>query len=276
MSDIESQYADIGDGLRLHYHDIGKGTPIVFLHGSGPGASSISNFRGNYKTFADAGYRAILVDSPGYGKSSKPADGSYHVSALCNAIIRFLDTLSIDRCILIGNSLGGAMALRLAIDHPKRIKSLVLLAPGGLANFSVYAAMPGIQKLIEVGLAAPNATLEDMRKLFSLQLFDPAFLSEELLTHRLEVAKTQPKSVYSGLRVPDMSSELDLLRCPVLALWGANDQFCPVSTSSVLLEKIAKIQVVQVGECGHWVQVEHADLFNRTALQFLNEHEQKQ
>ncbi len=68
----EGKYVEIGDGLRVHYHEAGTGPVVLFLHGSGPGASGWSNFRHNYPAFAEAGFRAIVPDTLGYGYSSKP------------------------------------------------------------------------------------------------------------------------------------------------------------------------------------------------------------
>src|SRR5690606_27429759 len=158
---LESRFADIGGDSRLHYHDVGQGLPVVFLHGSGPGASSLSNFRGNYGYLVERGFRTILVDSLGYGQSSKPRDGGYHLNGLNAALSRFLDEIEVAECALVGNSLGGAMALRMAIDEPKRVKAVVALAPGGLSGKDAYFRMPGIQKLFEVGLKGAGATLDD-------------------------------------------------------------------------------------------------------------------
>ena len=68
----EGSYVEIGDGLRMHYHEAGTGTPLLFLHGSGPGASGWSNFKHNFPFFAERGHRALVVDNLGFGHSSKP------------------------------------------------------------------------------------------------------------------------------------------------------------------------------------------------------------
>ena len=264
----QGKYTDIGRGLKVHYIEYGSGFPVVFLHGSGPGASSLSNFRNNYRVIADAGYRSILMDAIGYGLSSKPPDHFYHLNSLTNSLAAFLDRMEINQCAIVGNSLGGAMGLRLALDRPDLVSALVALAPGGLADFTTYLAMPGIQGLMRVG-TMDNPQLEDLRQLFSLQLYDPSTISEDILRERLVVAKTQPKTVFTTLRSPNMTNELNLIKCPVLAFWGQNDNFCPVSTHSVLLEKIDRVRLVQFSHCGHWVQVEFPDIFNRETIAFL-------
>ena len=127
----EGKYADVGEGLRIHYQEQGEGKPLLFLHGSGPGASGFSNFKGNYPFFAERGYRVIVPDTLGYGYSSKPADRDYGLDFLVGALHRFTRALGLERCAVVGNSHGGAMAIKLALDHPALVEKLVLMAPGG-------------------------------------------------------------------------------------------------------------------------------------------------
>jgi 4,5:9,10-diseco-3-hydroxy-5,9,17-trioxoandrosta-1(10),2-diene-4-oate hydrolase len=117
--------------LELHYHDYeaagdGSGTVVMFVHGSGPGASGYSNFKLNVPTFVDAGYRVVVPDLPGFGYSSKPTDLDYTTDFFVEHLVGLLDALEVDRCTLIGNSLGGAISIRAALDHPARIDKLVL------------------------------------------------------------------------------------------------------------------------------------------------------
>ena len=102
MSRSEGNFADVGDGLRLHYLDEGRGEPVVFLHGSGPGASGWSNFKKNYPFFAEHGRRAIVVDNLGFGCSSKP-EIDYGMDVIVGALTKLLDRLEIERCAVVGN-----------------------------------------------------------------------------------------------------------------------------------------------------------------------------
>ena len=114
----EGKYIDIGNELTLHYHEAGEGTPVIFVHGSGPGASGWSNFKGNYPTMADAGFRTFIPDLPGYGYSSKPKDAEYTLDFMVAALEGFVENLSLKDVILIGNSLGGAICIRFALNNP--------------------------------------------------------------------------------------------------------------------------------------------------------------
>ncbi len=263
----EGSFAQTGGGLSIHYHEAGIGEPIVFLHGSGPGASGYSNFKGNYPAFAANGYRAIVPDLPGFGLSSKP-DTPYVLDFFVEAVHGLIGKLGLDRCTLLGNSLGGAIALKYTLDHPNVVSRLILMAPGGIEELAVYLQMEGIRKMIEVFSAAPMDT-ESMRRLLTLQLHDPSHITAELLAERVGVCATQPRTVLSTMRVPNMVERLSEIRCPVLGFWGINDRFNPVGGAMKILERCPQARFVLLNRCGHWVMVEHRELFNRTCLDFL-------
>ncbi|BAN47113.1 alpha/beta fold hydrolase [Metapseudomonas resinovorans] len=267
----QGRFVTLPDGLRLHYIEAGEGEPVVFIHGSGPGASGHGNFKQNYPTFASFGYRVIVPDLPGYGASDKP-ETTYSLDFFVGALAGLLDALDIQRCVLVGNSLGGAIAIKLALDAPQRVSRLVLMAPGGLMEKEqYYLQMEGIQKM---GAAFANGELNDaagMRRLLALQLFDPSLISDETVNERVAVVKQQPRCVLSSMQVPNLTARLAELACPILGFWGMNDKFCPSSGAQTLLEACRHIRFVMLSECGHWVMVEHRELFNRTCLDFLAE-----
>lgn len=267
----QGQFADIGDGLQIHYHEEGTGQPVVFFHGSGPGASGYSNFKGNYPAIAARGFRVIVPDALGFGLSSKPEEASYSLDYLCSGALRLLDYLGIERCALVGNSLGGAMALQLAISHPDRVSALVLMAPGGLETRERYMEMEGIRGMMKTVYSKQGYTRESIRALFGLQLYDPASLAEETLDERLAVAQVQPRRVFETLAVPYLTPDLGKIQCPVFALWGTDDKFCPVSGAATLASGCADSRVLTLSRCGHWVMVEYPELFNRQAGDFLVE-----
>jgi len=125
-----------GDIINVGDHDIhvlsfGAGPAVVFLHGSGPGASAYSNFKQNIDTVVDAGHRAVLIDMIGFGYSSKPNDCDYTTALFADTTKAVIDKLGITSCTLLGNSLGGAICIRLALDYPELVTRLVMMAPGG-------------------------------------------------------------------------------------------------------------------------------------------------
>src|SRR5690349_23200904 len=116
------------------------------LHGGGPGASGVTNFSRNIDALA-RDYRVIVPDMPGYGRSAKGIDKSDPFGYLGDAIRSLLDELDIDTAHLIGNSYGGAAALRLALDTPDRVERLVLMGPGGIGTTRGLPT-PGLKSLL--------------------------------------------------------------------------------------------------------------------------------
>lgn len=263
------------NGLTIHYHEAGSGAPVVFLHGSGPGASGYSNFKGNYPLFAEHGWRAIVPDLPGYGLSSKPEDAEYVLDFFVDALHQFLQAIGITRCTLVGNSLGGAIAIKYALDFPQQVAGLILMAPGGVEERETYFQMEGIQQMVKL-FAGRQLDAPTMRGLMSLLVHDSALLTDALIAERVGVCDTQPTTVLSTMRVPNMTERLHELACPVLGFWGTDDKFNPVSGVMKLMQHCRDARFLLLNRCGHWVMVEHRDTFNRMCLDFLSELKEQQ
>ena len=266
----EGSYVDLDNGLTLHYHDEGSGIPLLFVHGSGPGASGWSNFKGNTPFFNDSGYRTLVPDLPGYGYSSKPEDAEYTLEFMVSALEQFLTKLKIDKVVLVGNSMGGAVCIRLALNNSALVHKLILMAPGGLETREVYMEMEGIQSMMRSFFSKKGITKEGMQKTFKLQLFNESLITEAIINERYEIAITQPKTVISTMRIPNQTTDLHKLSCPILGFWGMDDKFCPSTGAMTLAKNCSNIQMILLSECGHWVMVEHADTFNQQSLTFLN------
>ncbi|HEY8089475.1 MAG TPA: alpha/beta fold hydrolase [Polyangiaceae bacterium] len=267
----EGKFADIGDGLRVHYHEAGSGPVVLFLHGSGPGASGWSNFRHNYPYFAEHGFRVLVPDTLGYGYSSKPDGIDYTLDFLVGAVERFLGAAGVTRCAVVGNSHGGAMAIRLALRRPEVVERLVLMAPGGLEERETYMKMDGIRSMLKAFTDPAGITRDSMRRVFEKQLFDPSLVTDALLDERVQIAELQPRRVLTSMQVPNQAAELDQLTCPVFALWGVNDRFCPMSGAVTIARSCKRARVLLLSECGHWVMVEKEALFNDACTRFLKE-----
>lgn len=268
----EGHYLDIapvaGLAQRVHYHDEGEGEAVIFLHGAGGGASGYSNFKGNYPAFAAAGYRAIVPDLLGYGLSSKPDLPQYDLDLFIAGVKGLVDGLGMKNITLLGNSLGGAVALGYALAHPDDIARLILMAPGGVEDLDTYLAMPGIANMFQIYQSGKTGA-EAMRAVMTMQLFDPSLLTDEIINERAPIAATQTQAARSILKVPNMTTRLHELRCPVFGFWGVNDLFNPVSGTMKLMDNCPQARMVLVNRCGHWVQVEHREMFNRSCIDFL-------
>lgn len=264
----EDKYVTLENGIRLHYIDKGEGNTVIWLHGSGPGASGYSNFKGNFPAFVESGFRNIVLDLPGFGRSDKPEDVNYDLDFFVTCLNQFIEKTNLGQCVLLGNSLGGAIALGQALAHPKTVSKLILMAPGGVEERETYFEMEGIKRMVSVYNEGPMDK-EKMRQVMSLQLFDSTGVTDDILIERAAVAVTQPKNLFSTMLVPNMTERLHEIECECLGFWGTNDLFNPPAGAHKFLDNMKKVKFIMLNQCGHWVQVEHRNFFNRQCIDFL-------
>ncbi|MDD3765388.1 MAG: alpha/beta hydrolase [Nevskiales bacterium] len=260
----------LANGYRINYIDQGSGPVVVFLHGSGNGASGYSNFKGNYPALVAAGYRCIVPDLIGYGYSDKPDHVEYPLSFFIECIRQLLDAIGVERCTLVGNSLGGAIALGFALEHPQTVERLVLMAPGGLNDLPDYLAMPGMAMMFGLFSSGEPVTPERMKEFFvKAFVVNPDVIDDQLVGERHAIMQLQNPQVIKTMKVPNMTDRLGEIGCPTLALWGLNEQMMPDSGILRLAKGMPNCRMVLVPQCGHWVMLEHRELFNRTVIDFL-------
>ena len=261
--------ASVGD-VHIHYHDHGRkiGDAVVFVHGSGPGASGHSNFKKNIQAFTEAGLRVIMPDLPGFGYSSKPTDLDYTTEFFSRHLVGLLDAISVSRFALVGNSLGGAVSIRAALDYPERVTKLILMAPGGIEELETYLAMPAMAKMIK-NFVDGKLDREGLRRILETLVYDPAHVTEALVSERWAILQQQPPEVLARMKVPNMEAELSRIQCPVLSFWGVDDELLPASGGLKITRACKPSRHIEFAECGHWVMVEHARAFNAACLDFL-------
>jgi 4,5:9,10-diseco-3-hydroxy-5,9,17-trioxoandrosta-1(10),2-diene-4-oate hydrolase len=277
--------AKAGD-LTLNYYeagtptDIGGGLPLVMLHGGGPGASAWSNFGSALPTFA-ARFRTLLVDQPGFGGSDKPPVVGNYYRHSAEYVVRLLDELGIERVHLLGNSLGGGTAMRLALSHPDRVGRLVLMGPGGL-SLNLFHADPteGVQRLMDFGV---NPSRETLRAFISTMVVNQDLVTDELVEERFADATApgaqeamasmgmsfwNPETAEDGM----LWREAHRLRQHTLLTWGREDRVNPLDGAMVALKLIPKARLHVFPNCGHWAQIEAAEEFAEVTTSFLARH----
>ena len=263
---------------QIHLHEFGAGPAVLMLHGGGPGASGLSNYSRNIQALAQR-FRVLVPDLPGYGRSSKVVNADDPFADLASAMLGLLDALDISRAHVVGNSLGGACALRMALEQPGRIGRLVLMGPGGI-GISQNAPGAGLKRLLGY-YAGEGPTLEKLRRFICEDLvYDGSRISEEVLRERF-AASLDPEVVANPPLKPPKDLEafkrLDLLldpRLPALAnptlvLWGTEDRVNPPAGALALQQRMAACDVYLFSRTGHWVQWERADEFNAVVAAFL-------
>ena len=267
-------YIDVlGGTVKLHYNEMGRkadGKPsLIFLHGSGPGASGYNNFKGNYPYFADLGYHTIALDYVGYGLSDKPDGFVYDTAVQAQAVHDVITQLGLDKIVLIGNSLGGYISLVYTLDHPDKVEKLVLMASGGLEERTRW--LPDSRGMAEMGktVRARAFDRDSMRSTLSLIVYDQSLLSDEVLDERLAIAASQPSEVWTNQRHSPTHERLGEIRAPILCFWGIHDQFLPVRHAMLLLERAPDARAIISNRAGHWFMIEESELFNSATAQFL-------
>jgi 4,5:9,10-diseco-3-hydroxy-5,9,17-trioxoandrosta-1(10),2-diene-4-oate hydrolase len=266
----EGHYASLPNGYRIHYLDEGHGPVVVFLHGSGNGACGYSNFKGNYPELVKAGYRVIVPDIIGFGYSDKPDNVEYPLSFFVECVKQTLDVIGVDHYTLLGNSLGGAIALGFALEHPKNVERLILMAPGGVSDMPEYLAMPGMAAMFKLFNSGEPVTEARMKEFFRKAfVVNPDIVTDDLVRERLALMKLQNPQVMKTMKVPNMTERLPDINAPTLALWGLNENMMPDVGILRLAKGLPNCRMVLVPQCGHWVMMEHRELFNRTVLDFL-------
>ena len=250
---------------------------MVLLHGGGPGASGMSNFGRTLPVFADH-FDTLVVDQPGYGGSvDEPITGQYFTNA-AGALAALLDKLDIEQVDLVGNSLGGGTAVRFALLHPRRVRRLLLMGPGGL-SLNVFAADPteGVKRL---GAFARDPSRERIAAFLRTLVFNPALVTDELIEERFRSASdpaalramramaksfADPETYEEGLLWRDAHR----LRHEVLLVWGREDRVNPLDGALVALKLLRNARLHVFGGCGHWAHLERFGEFNRLAIDFL-------
>ncbi|MBF6228915.1 alpha/beta fold hydrolase [Nocardia abscessus] len=270
----------VGD-REIFFSETGAGPAVVLLHGGGPGAGGLSNYARNVEPLARR-FRVIVPDMPGYGRSTKRIDQSDPFGDLAAAVGGLLDALDISSAHLIGNSYGGAAALRLAMDRPEKVGKLILMGPGGVGT---TRALPtkGLQSLLSYygGDGPSRAKLAEFLREYLV--YDAGAVTEEMIDDRYRASLDPDVVAEPPLRRPSGRSALRTLwrmdftrdprlsrvRNPTLVIWGAEDKVNRPSGGRMLAETMPNCDLYLAARTGHWVQWERAELFNELAGAFL-------
>jgi 2-hydroxymuconate-semialdehyde hydrolase len=259
-------------GIVTNYHDVGSGRPVLFIHGSGPGVSAWANWRLVLPELAKHS-RAIAPDMVGFGFTERPANATYDMATWVAQAVGLLDALGIEQTDLVGNSFGGALALALAIHHPKRVRRLVLMGSVGVP----FAITPGLD-----AVWGYTPSLDNMRGLLDLFAYDRSLVNDELaqLRYQASIRPGFQESFAAMFPAPRQrwvdamaSAEADIraIGHETLVIHGRDDQIIPLANSLTLARWIDRSQLHVFGRCGHWTQIEHAARFARLLIDFFAE-----
>lgn len=251
---------------------------MLLIHGLG---RSLDDWHATMTDLA-RDHEVIALDLLGSGHTDKP-DVPYTLPGLARFILAFMDALDLPHATLVGNSMGAAIALHVAIRAPGRVTRLVLVSPIGFGREVTWAlrltSLPGLGELIaSPGPLGARLTLSSI--LHDQRLVTPARLEQELRLAQIPGASRQflrltrmmigPLGVRQAWRTA-MLEGLRTIRMPVLAVWGREDRILPVAHLEALTQALPQAQTVVLPTCGHCPQFEQPEVLNAALRDFLAE-----
>jgi pimeloyl-ACP methyl ester carboxylesterase len=265
-------------GARANYVELGEGPPLVFVHGL---SGAWQNWLENIPRFARS-HRVVALDLPGFGGSPMPP-WEISIPAYGRFLRDFCERLGIERCSLVGNSMGGFIATEFAITDPERVDELVLVSAAGITW--ARARREPAKVLARLGAAsAPLAFRFHMagirrprlrRSAFQQVVHDPNAIRPELLFEIAVPALRSPgyPDAITTLVGYDIRDRLAEIGVPTLIVWGRNDRIVPVPAARAYQRRIGdNADLVIFDECGHVPQMERPVRFNRVVEEFLRTH----
>ena len=263
------KFIDI-DGVRLHYVDKGRGPVLLLIHGL---AGQVLNFTHSLLGRLAHDFRVVIIDRPGSGYSLRPDQTSASLTAQARIISRFCQALGLERPVVVGHSLGGAVALALALDHPDQVGALALVAPVTHQPESVPPPFDGLaigspllRRLIAWTLATPLAIANRERALATL--FGPQPVPADFATRGGGLLSLRPRA-FIGASADVTAAERDLagmisryesLAVPVGILYGTEDRILdPALHAQSFATKVPGTDLELIEGAGHMLLISSAD-----------------
>jgi len=284
MDDLQlrSRYVMAGR-IRNHYSEAGHNGPAVVLcHGGGPGSSGEAGF-GRIMPALATKFQVYALDSVGgFGETDPYFPASAGLQSRVDQLEAFIDALCLDHLLLSGNSQGAWVVAKYALEHPDRVRKLVLIAS------STIAQAMGIKTPVTEGMRAIRAydgSAASMRRFLETIVFNQSLITDPLVALRNESANrpgaaearrifqegTQKTNSDPNLRLGfEMIHTLPRLTIPMMFIWGEDDRFAPVELGRELERLLPKVPFHYVAKAGHQVQNDQAETVSKLMLDFFS------
>jgi 4,5:9,10-diseco-3-hydroxy-5,9,17-trioxoandrosta-1(10),2-diene-4-oate hydrolase len=269
--------------IKTRYWMEGEGYPVILIHGI---SNSIEDWLLNFEDIAEQ-YQVYALDLIGHGRTDKPLSASYGIQDLARFVVDFMDTMNIGCAHIVGHSLGGAIALTMAIHYPSYVNKLVLVDSGGLGQECSIVlrlvSLPGLGELL--GTLFMQGSLEKRISMQRESWPDAEIVPDEMIRLKYDATLWQDisKSYFKTLRAitnfwglrksvyMPILQHLPSLANPVLVVWGEQDNMLPVSQTQIVKDKVPHARVEIFENCKHDPMVVNPQRFNHLILKFLNE-----
>lgn len=250
----------IKDSEPYRYIDEGPTTdlpPVVLLHGM---LGDLSNWTSTIRALSENGYRALVPVLPVYELPLKKTS----VNGLVDYLHGFRQALGLGEVILVGNSLGGHIALLYAIAHPEAVPALVLSGASGIYE-------------VNIGTTTPRRQDRDfIRDRAAVTFYSPEHVTDELVEDMYEIVNDRSRALRlikmaRSAKAETVIEHLDQIHAPTLLVWGRDDEITPPKVAHEFLERMTNAELAFIDQCGHAPMIEHPDDFNRLMIGFLRE-----
>jgi 2-hydroxy-6-oxonona-2,4-dienedioate hydrolase len=260
-------------GMPVHYHDIGSGEPVLFLHSYGPGTTAWITFHKAIGALSQH-YRCILMDLPNFSKTGPIVyqEGVHAVQA--RTAVALLDALGIDQAHFVGNSQGGQSAMVAAISYPERVRRFVMggshIGTGGDRYLMANRPSEGNRA---TGQAQADPSKENIRRYLRVHIDDESLVTDELVDYIHHAHTWSPEFIAArkqSVSLPhDYSPDLAGIKAPVLLIHGRYDRMVAFEVSIAILNHIENSRLVLLNNCGHWAPFEKPAEWTAHVLAFL-------
>jgi pimeloyl-ACP methyl ester carboxylesterase len=242
-------------GKSIAYDEAGSGKSVVFVHG----ACENSSFWNHQKALSDR-YRIITMDLPGHGRS-EPLEGEILVRHYSEVVSEFIARTCPEKAVLVGHSMGGAIALMNVIEHGQNLRGAVIVSAG-----AKLGVLPSIREGLRARFEETVKSVVGPRQFSSKTNLDTIrFVTNEILKCKSSVAAAD----YDACNSFDVRQKIRSINIPILIIAGEEDKMTPVPWSMYLKENIPKAKIVVLQDASHLPMIERPSDFNRHLNEFL-------
>jgi pimeloyl-ACP methyl ester carboxylesterase len=260
--------------VNSHVWEMGSGIPLVFIHGF---MGAAYDWRFNIPELGKH-FAVKAFDLPGFGYSDKPLDFSYSSEGYADFVKAYLDECSIKKAVLVGNSMGGQIALETCLKYSDRVSALILIDSGGYPG-SVRLPLFRLLKIPILGMVMMSLiTPSAVRYVLENDILRDTFLvTDEAINYYYNVYKTAnarkiPPVVVRSMIKDELyiHSQLNDIKCPALVIWGAQDKVIPSYYAELFKEELTTAKLVIVEDAGHMPHIDKAKVVNDAVIDFVN------
>ncbi|MEQ8179473.1 MAG: alpha/beta hydrolase [Amphiplicatus sp.] len=273
-----ARFAETPDGLRIHYRDQGntEGVPIIFIHGT---SSSLHTWEPLAERLGDE-YRIISYDQPGHGLTGPSLDENYSAHGMMKALDAVAAAAGVDRFILAGNSMGGWVSWRYALENPDRLKALILLDAAGAPLLEGEKPPPlnlGF-RLMKVKWLRPLLEQITPRSIVERSVYDTvavdSIVTDEMVDCYWELLRYPGNRRAAALRTDvdreqAMFDRIPEITAPAFVIWGAEDQLIYASAAQTFHDRLPNSDIFILNGVGHLPMEEAPDLVAEEIRKFL-------